>query len=284
MKLLCVWQQFHHKNMNALLSYKSITCTVVSSIDKCPDLSQYDVVYSPGITISVANYPNTKFIFGPHFAPFPGEHEIGPIRGPNSCFILPSQWVIDMWKAYSITCNLNMIAMPFGVDTDQFAPVDCHKENVFIYMKHRSPEDLQFVEHMLSILGISYSVFYYSRYHEVDYIEFLKTAKYGIWLGAHESQGFALEEALSMNVPLFVWGIRTLNQEYMSSYPPVPATTIPYWDSSCGEVIYEKDEFLPMFSKFLEGHYSPREFVVNHLSRDVCDNRFLQLCNEMKYK
>jgi hypothetical protein len=177
-----------------------------------------------------------------------------------------------------------MIAMPFGVDTYQFAPVDCHKEKVFIYMKHRSPEDLQFVEHTLSVLGISYRVFYYSRYNEHEYIEFLKTAKYGIWLGAHESQGFALEEALSMNVPLFVWGIRTLNQEYMSSYPPAPATTIPYWDSSCGEVIYEKDEFSPMFSKFLEGHYSPREFVVNHLSRDVCENRFLQLCNSMIYK
>ena len=55
---------------------------------------------------------------------------------------------------------------------------------------------------------------YINKYNETDYINYLKECKYGIWVDAHESQGFALEEALSLDVPLLVWNIKSLNQEY----------------------------------------------------------------------
>ena len=32
------------------------------------NLSEFDVVYSPCLPIDVSKYPNTKFIFGPHFS------------------------------------------------------------------------------------------------------------------------------------------------------------------------------------------------------------------------
>ena len=37
---------------------------------------------------------------------------------------------------------------------------------------------------------------YVKRYNEEDYLDCLKNAKFGIILDAHESQGFAIEEAL----------------------------------------------------------------------------------------
>ena len=50
------------------------------------------------------------------------------------------------------------------------------------------------------------------------FFNYLQNSKYGIWLDAHESQGFALQEALSCNVPLLVWNISSMNQEYNSTY------------------------------------------------------------------
>jgi hypothetical protein len=36
-------------------------------------------------------------------------------------------------------------------------------------------------------------------------------------------------------VPLLVWNVSSMNQEQNSSYNNIPATTIPYWNESCGE-------------------------------------------------
>ena len=75
---------------------------------------------------------------------------------------------------------------------------------------------------------------------EDDYVECLKNAKYGIWVGRHESQGFALQEALSCDVPLLVWGVTNMNQQHnWKGCPDVPGTTIPFWDNRCGEFFHE---------------------------------------------
>ena len=130
---------------------------------------------------------------------------------------------------------------------------------------------------------VSYRIFSYGSYSESEYIQYLKGAKYGIWLDAHESQGFALEEALSMNVPLLVWNVRFMSQEYRSSYLDFFATTIPYWDPSCGEVVYEWQDFSNVYSMFLNklDSYRPREFVIKELSIEVCERRFLDLIREV---
>ena len=50
-------------------------------------------------------------------------------------------------------------------------------------------------------------------------------------LDAHESQGFAIQEAL-FAIP-FVWNVSSMSQEEGARYQPIPATSIPYWDNSC---------------------------------------------------
>jgi hypothetical protein len=269
----------HHKNENAILKYKNIHVTRVPVLNNYMDLSHYNVVYSPGGCINVSLYPNIKFIFGPHFSVFPEENRIRVIQGLNSMYVQPSQWVVDLWKSYPFCSDLVINPLPFGVDTDLFSPVVCQKENVFIYFKRRQYGELHYIQTLLDRMSISYRVFVYGTYSERDYLDYLQTCKYGIWLDAHESQGFALQEALSMNVPLFVWNVRLLSQEEGSSYPPVFATSIPYWDSICGEVIYSSDEMVDKFSQFLSklGYYKPREFVIKDLSIDVCEKRFIDL-------
>jgi glycosyltransferase involved in cell wall biosynthesis len=284
--LLVHW--LHNKNLNAILKYNMIV-TRVNDIRECKDLSIFDVVFSPSSIIDVSKYPNVKFIFGPHICMYPKE-EFNMIKTPNTIYVQPSQWVIDWWNSYPICKDLCMKTLPFGVDTDVFCPnplINTDKTNVFVYFKRRNQKELGFVCNFLNYNRIPYKIFnYVEGYNEKEYLSYLQSCKYGIWIDAHESQGFALEEALSCNVPLLVWNVSLFSQEENSNYPDIPATTIPYWSDSCGEVFYQGDEFIGTFQLFLSriDTYTPRDYIVNNLSLSKCEEKFVELITILKNK
>ena len=287
MKVLFIKSHIHHKNLNFILKCKKINFYIVESINAINiiDLNTFDAVISPCDTIDVSKYPNTKFIFGPQFSVFP-EERLTIIKGSNSVYNLLSNWVINIWKNFPVCNNLNLIALPFGVDTEKFVDNKSitEKNNVMVYFKHRNPAELYFIESFFKYKNINYSVFSYDRkYDENQYISYLQNSKYCIWVDAHESQGFALQEALSCNVPLLVWNVTSMNQEYGSTYSNLPATTTSYWDNKCGELFYNVNEFEITYNKFIENinNYKPREFILENLSVDVCENKLIDLINNM---
>jgi len=154
------------------------------------------------------------------------------------------------------------------------------KNLVFIYFKRRHPQELHYIQSFLNAKNIQYRIFSYTdKYDENEYLHYLQNSKFGIWLDAHESQGFALEEALSCNVPLLVWNIKTMNQEHGSTYQAIPATTIPYWDERCGEYFFDANELNTTFDKFISklDSYKPRDYVVEKLSTNICENKLIDL-------
>jgi hypothetical protein len=286
MKILCINEWIHPKNENAIKKYKNINFEIVHNIlDSKYPLTFYDCVFSPSTSFDISSYPNIIFLFGPHFSVLP-DNKLIPIKGKNSYYNNLSQWVLYLWKRYDITQEMNLITLPFGVDTELFHPNQLFtKEKVFVYFKQRDPQELQFLIFFLQSQKIDFHLFHYTqRYDEQEYIRYLKESKYGIWLGRHESQGFALEEALSCNVPLFVWDVTSLNQEYGVSYPDVPATAIPYWDSRCGEVFYHYNEISEKFTLFLQNleAYQPREFIVENLSMEACEKKWIDFIENAK--
>uniref|UniRef100_A0A6C0JZH7 Glycosyltransferase n=1 Tax=viral metagenome TaxID=1070528 RepID=A0A6C0JZH7_9ZZZZ len=284
-KILLLYRDFHHKNRAALYAYKSIQITPFYTPEELShfNLGEYDAVYSPTYPIDVSKYPNTRFIFGPHFSVFP-ENSLKWIKGPNSVYIQPSRWAADVWRVSPLCKEIDIRHVPFGVDTHTFNEINPLNERteVFVYYKTRAQDDLMFIKDKLHEMGITYQLFSYDyRYNESEYINCLHKAKYGIWVGRHESQGFALEEALSCNVPLLVWDVLSMNQEMGPNYADIPATTIPYWDSRCGEIFYKREHFDYTYSLFMSKlrHYKPREYVLSTLAIDRCEKEFLKLLN-----
>ena len=287
MKVLFIKSHIHNKNLNFILKCKKINFCIVDSINYISniDLNTFDAVISPCDAIDVSKYPNTKFIFGPQFSVFP-EERLTIIKGPKTVYNLLSNWVINIWKNFPVCNNLNLVTLPFGVDTEKFIDNKSitERNNVMVYFKHRNPEDLHLIETFLKNKNINYSVFSYDRkYQENDYISYLQNSKYCIWVDAHESQGFALQEALSCNVPLLVWNVISMNQEYGSNYSNLPATTTSYWDNKCGELFYNINEFEVTYNKFIENinNYKPREFILENLSVDVCESKLIEFINNM---
>jgi len=287
MKILFIKSFVHIKNFNFILKCKNIQFTIVNNINDAYNYNfeDFDCVYSPSDAIDVLKYPNTKFIFGPQFSIFPDER-LNIIKSTNSVYNLLSDWVINKWSSFEYCNNLKLIKLPFGVDTEKFNYIKPIQERtkVFVYFKRRNPSELNYLLIFLQRKNIEIKVFnYISGYSEEVYLDYLQNSKYGIWLDAHESQGFALQEALSCDVPLLVWNVSSMNQEQNSSYNNIPATTIPYWNESCGEYFYNEEELENTYNLFISklDTYKPREFILENLSVETCENKLINFIENM---
>lgn len=276
---------WHPKNeifLNNLLG-KNVSLTRVNHIDSA------DIIISANTKFEAEKYPHKKFIFGPHFSVFPNAYIRSINNMHNNCiYIQPSQPSVDTWQKEFGFNTMPMKAIPFGVDTEKFTISNHEKTNVLLYYKNRDPQELVLLQNFLRYKNINYRLFSYERrYNENDYLQFLKTCKYGIWLGRHESQGFALEEALSCNIPLLVWNVRlraqewTLREQYKNIKSAV--STVPYWDDRCGEYFYTVDELEKTFDKFIGkiDTYKSREYVLENVSMEACYKKWDNLLTSL---
>jgi hypothetical protein len=287
MKILFINIDMHIKNYQALVKYDyEIAITKETNLDKF-NLNNFDIVYSPTTPLHVSKYPNTKFIFGPHFSVFPEMTKLQFIIGKNVIYIQPSDWSRDIWRYHPFCRNISVESLPFGVDTDEFNEITpiSERTNVFIYFKQRDPKELKIIQQFLYYNNIDYTIFDYTKkYHEKNYLNYLRNSKFGIWIGCHESQGFALEEALSCNVPLLVWDVTSMSQEYGQNYPSIKATSIPYWDKMCGEYFTNISQLTEIFIKFMNNidNYTPRKYILENLSISECKKKFDELVTKFQ--
>lgn len=284
MKILYINKHMHVKNNNAMTNYKNIQLHIIENTDLINniDFNNYDCIYSPWFPIEVSKYPKIKFIFGPHFSIFPERNHMDIISEKNVIYIQPSNWARDEWKNNSLCKNLRIESLPFGVDTIKFNEIIPYENRtkVFVYYKRRHPEELTQLMEFLKINNINVDIFSYTtKYNESDYIDCLQNSKFGIWLGSHESQGFALQEALACNVPLLVWNVKSMNQEYNSNFSNISATSIPYWDKRCGESFEDISQMSEKFTIFINNLnlYKPREFILENLTMEICEKKLMEL-------
>lgn len=285
MRILFI-DKLHHKNRNFILKCKKIQFVFVDNIDSLVNynFNDFDAVFSPSNPIDVSKYPKTKFIFGPHFSVFANEM-MYKIAFKNSVYNTLSDWNYRIWSQSYFCKGVNIVTLPFGVDTDKFTetkPIS-ERDKVLVYYKHRKEEEIQYIEKYLKNRNIDFSIYCYGYYNENDYLKYLQESKYAIIVDAHESQGFAIEEALSCNVPLLVWNVKYMSQEIAQNHSDHPANSIPYWSDVCGEYFFEEHEFEWKFNLFLSklNTYTPRKYILDNLSIDVCEDRFIKLIENM---
>ena len=242
------------------------------------NFSNPDLIMSPGYR-KINNF--TKVIYGPQFSVFPDARANGLDHG---VYFQHSEWVAKhVWGDYK---KRPLKIFPFPVNTEKFKPLLPieKREKIIFYFKHRHPEDYQFILDKLKEKNIEPIIFNYDkRYREEDYLQTLQNAKYMVVLAGHESQGFGIQEAMSCDVPLLVWNVKSMNQEYGQNYDDIPATTVSYWGEECGELFYKKEEFQETFNKFINNlnTYKPRNFILNNLSVEKCSQIYEAIINEL---
>lgn len=204
-------------------------------------------------------------LIGPNVCVIPKDNHV-VLEQQYKKIIVPSEWVKNLYKKWIHEDKI--LVWPVGIDTEKF---DNKKSNpkVFdclIYTKNRTDDELNFVINFLNSKNQTYNVIKYGYYTESHFIDLISKSKYGFVLANTESQGIAIQEMMSCNLPLIVWDVskwvdRGLEYE-------VDATTVPYWDSICGLKIYNRDELESNYNKFIEKFdgYNPRDYIVNNLN------------------
>ena len=180
--------------------------------------------------------------------------------------IAPSQWNKDFYKTKWYLPDEKVGVWPVGIDIPnnvRNVMYDC-----LLYYKRRSAEELEIVEKFLKKKKLTYKILQYGSYTEEEFLALANQANFCFLLNGTESQGIAVQQIMSLGVPLFVWDVETWDD--MGSQWSVPASSVPYWDKRCGEKFYKKTMLSRTFTKFnkklKEGGYDPKSYVKENLS------------------
>ena len=219
-----------------------------------------------------------------------------PSEFPNLCQAYPvvkylqhSVWANNVYVPYfgADVCT----TWAAGIDTVKWMPDEKNEKKIdlLIYNKIRWNKEKIDTELRLPLLdrlnaaGISYREIVYGNYFEDDYKSMLKECSAMIFLCEHESQGFALCEALSMNVPVLAWdqGYCLDPNRFKWNDPVIPASSVPFFDEQCGDKFKDIDGFHPAFDRFWRNvknnQFKPRAYVLENLTLEKSGERMMDI-------
>ena len=231
-----------------------------------------DVVVNTDKTIGVTG---SVTIYGPHF------DLDTAVKIEGESLNLLSEWLSEYVKQINPKCDT--IALPFPVNTEKFKPSQ-KDGNPIIYFKRRDRAILTEIYNYVSSKYENVRFFdYESGYNESEYLHSCTTSSFCIWIGSHESQGFALQECLSCDTPILVIDVDSLYDEIdrygRRGYPngeSIKATSASYFDERCG-LKTDVDSWEKDFDVFIENleKYSPRSYVLENLSAKALGKKWL---------
>jgi hypothetical protein len=208
--------------------------------------------------------------------------------------LVPCEWMRLMWEPY---WGDKVQAWPVGIDTDLWRPdTSVQKDiDVLVYDKIRWRRDeyeaglLDPVLEALRRKGLRFKTIRYGSYLEEEFVRLVKRSRALIFLCEHESQGIALLQTLSCDVPILAWDRGGYWQD-PSYYPDrvkfSPATTVPYWDERCGRTFQGAPELPEAIESFWSAvsreAFEPRRFVLENLTLEKCAQQYVEIADFVK--
>jgi hypothetical protein len=200
-------------------------------------------------------------IAGPTLITTPFDHN-KCINDPNIDIILtPSQWVSDFYVSLIPELKNKIYSWPAGVKIPTIKTDKSGK--VILFKKNISHIVLEHVENMLNEQSIPYELLEYGNFTHDQYITKLEKAPYMIYLQTSESQGIALQEAWSYNVPTLVFQNTHWNfEKYSWSDPSISA---PYLHRETG-FFFTLSNLREKLQEIIQSDLQPKDYCKEHLS------------------
>src|SRR5581483_2001203 len=158
---------------------------------------------------------DARFVLGPNLFVLPSDDASGVVgRMAYRKYIQPSGWALDVWRNWLPAEKL--ARWPVGIDTEAFPQTRRREKSVdlIVYIKRRPPELVAAVARVLAKQGRSTKFIEYGHYSEDEFKNLLSCARAAVWVGAHESQGVAVQECMSSGVPIFVLDVANTAEEF----------------------------------------------------------------------
>jgi len=190
--------------------------------------------------------------------------------------LVPSIYVRNHYLKYCPTLAGRCDIWPAGVDINFWEPLGRKANKVLIYVKDVDLiEEANQLTRMLLNKDIECLKIVYGTYTPTDYLDLLNQSACMIVYCRSESQGLALAEAWSTNVPTFVKKINsdTINGRMFEG------SSSPYLSNHTGDYFTTAAEAEKLVFDLISGQseYAPRALVKDNMSDLACARMFLSL-------
>ncbi len=238
---------------------------------------------NPHYPVGVAGYPHilerwslpNPAILGPGLFDHPGQAPSLPDDPRFRSYLVPEGWMTDLFtRAWDGFCK----PWHAGVDLATWpgfraAPKDI---DVLVFVKFlwdRPGGARRVLEPLLAALarrGKRVHVLRYGAYEPGEYRTLLRRSRAMAYLCEHETQGIATAEAMACDVPILAWDQGEWKDPIRLVYSQdrVPASSVPYFDATCGDRFRGPEDMDLALDRFFEAlpRYRPRDFARRRLS------------------
>ena len=229
--------------------------------------------------------PGSIALLGPNNWEIPIEE----IANKYNDFVVPCQWVKDLYLTFDFMKDKNIHVWPVGIDTNDWPDKSKAEKKGDCLIYHKGmPDDLKNTAIELCLdQGLSCGVLEYGKYDESALHEAVEQCKFAILTTRTESQGIAVQQILASGLPCFVFEKEEWDDR--SDGLSCKASAVPYWDERCGVKVSEgssREEVHKAFTYFLENFssFNPRAYIEENLTLEICAQKFIDILESTNEK
>lgn len=219
-----------------------------------------------------------KLLAGPNVITRSDEYQ-GLIASPEvDICIVPSDWVRVAYEEETPSLKGRIKTWFAGVDHQYWQPTPTNeiKKQVLIYWKTESAAFCKQIEAVIKRYDLIPICIKFGHYSHEQYKALLDQVLCAVFISVSESQGIALAEAWSMNVPTLVWNSEQLTAHgrvysVVSSAPYLCSQTGAFW-----KTLDDLDALLKNLSKLL-AECNPREWILNNCTHIHTTQKLLEI-------
>ena len=224
-------------------------------------------------------------VAGPVNALFADECD-GILRAPEiDRLIVAHEWALELFRQ-TPALEAKSRACPCGVDVEWWKPSARAATRIaLVYWKSGDEAFCEQVERIVRACGLEPRRIRsmhgeHSIFSPADYRRLLGESAIGVFLSTFETQGLALAEAWSMDVPTVVWDPQGTAAWRGRSF--ASRSSAPYLTPAAGRTFRTLDELEPVLRAALADRsaFRPREWVLANMTDAICSARLLEIIRD----
>ena len=201
--------------------------------------------------------------------------------------IVAHEWAVEFFRE-APALRAKSRPCPCGVDTELWKPsggAAAEKNIALVYWKSGDEAFCEQVERVVRACGLEPRRVRslhgeHSMFSPVDYRQLLDLSVIGVFLSTFETQGLALAEAWSMDVPTVVWDPR--GPALWRGHSFESRSSAPYLTPATGRLWRTIDQLEPVLRGALadRASFRPREWMLANMTDAICSAALLEIIRE----
>ena len=207
---------------------------------------------------------------GPNVVTVPSEHSYIIFSKSIDKILVPSDWVKKLYLNYKKECK-NISIWFSGVRIYNFK--SSNRNKVLIYLKNKNNFFQKCISYLI-VNNINFQILKYGSFTQKKYFKLLRDTRILVYFSSSESQGIAMQEAWSNNVPTLVY-----KQSFWTyGKKKFKASSSPYLNKNCGYFFKNFKEFVTRFDKLNNNKkIKPKCWLNKNMSQDLSIKNLLKI-------